>query len=148
MKRKNILTVVLGIGNRLRGDDGAGSIIADLVKNKNKSLISIDSGTTPENHIGKIVKINPDRVILIDTANFNGKPGEYKIIKEEDIDYRGFSTHTLPISMIVEQLKLAGIKDISLIGIQPENTTFGHSISCTVDKAITEISTDILKGNI
>lgn len=140
--------VVLGIGNRLRNDDAAGSVVAELLKNTDAGIISIDSETTPENWTGKIARINPEKVIIIDTANFNGKPGEIRVLREDQIDYYGFSTHTLPISFVIDDLKSRCSAEIILLGIQPKNTDFGEHISPEVKKSIHLIKKIILERKV
>jgi len=148
MEKHRSKTVVLGIGNRLRKDDAAGSIVAELLKDKDTDILAIDSETTPENWTGKIARMNPEKIIIVDTANFNGKPGDFRILRENQIDWYGFSTHTLPISFVIEDLKSRCSAEITLLGIQPKNTDFGEDISPEVKKSIHIIKEMILDKKI
>ena len=66
--------VILGIGNTLRSDDGAGSILASRIRDKAPYIV-YDCGASPENYLGKIVQDKPDTVLIIDAADFGAKPG-------------------------------------------------------------------------
>ena len=61
--------VILGIGNTFRGDDGIGSLLAQRLKDK-VSFIVYDSGPSPENYLGKIIKDKPDNIIIVDAVDF------------------------------------------------------------------------------
>jgi len=43
-----------------------------------------DSGPSPENYLGKIIKDKPDNIVIIDTVDFGGKPGEFLEIEAGD----------------------------------------------------------------
>ena len=49
-------TVVLGVGNTLKGDDGVGPLVCERLAGKISATV-IDAGTVPENHIGPIAKV-------------------------------------------------------------------------------------------
>lgn len=50
--------------------------------------------------------------------------GEVKIIKEDEIINYSFSTHTLPLSIIVKYLKKFINAEIIILGIQPKIIDF------------------------
>jgi len=141
---------VMGIGSDLRGDDIAGLVVADeLVRRrplelKNK-LSVIYASTAPENFTGEIKKINPSYLVIVDCAELGLEPGEVKIINETDIGGVSFSTHSLPISIIIDYLK----RDIDfktiIIGIQPTDTSFGAELSNKVLKACDLVCESIIK---
>ena len=57
-KLKNRLqgkALIVGIGNRLRGDDGVGPEIINRLSSPLPHLLLFDVGETPENYLGKIV---------------------------------------------------------------------------------------------
>jgi len=72
--------IILGIGNTLRSDDGAGSILANRIKDK-VPFIVFDVGISPENYLDKIIKERPDTILIIDTGDFGGKPGELRVVE-------------------------------------------------------------------
>ncbi|MEO0076678.1 MAG: hydrogenase 3 maturation endopeptidase HyCI [candidate division WOR-3 bacterium] len=139
--------VIVGVGNRLRGDDSIGSLIAETLsrqyqinqdKFQDKKIIIIDAETTPENFIDKIVQAKPSWVIFIDACNFGGKPGEFKLFEENEIKelaYGLLSTHTLPLTLTIELIKKQHNCRVSLLAIQPKQLTFGEGLSLEVSAA-------------
>jgi len=123
--------VVLGVGNRLRGDDAIGSLVTDKL-GKFEGLMVIDCATTPENYIEPVVRLAPERILIVDACDFGGKPGEFRLFEREDIERLAaglLSTHTLPLSMTVALLEQQLKTRIQLLGVQPERIDFGEKLS-------------------
>lgn len=129
--------VILGIGNELKGDDGIGPIIAKKFK-QDSNLLSI-STDVPENWIQKIIDFSPDILIIIDCADFQGKPGDIKIIPKNKIMDFSLSTHTLSIPAIVSAVLSKISCKIFLIGVQPRQRFFNTGITREVKKAVPNI---------
>ncbi len=145
---KNILKgkiVVVGVGTILRGDDGLGPVLIERIK-ENVGAMCVDAGNAPENYVGKIAKLKPDTVLIIDAVHLDLKPGEYKILRKDDITKSGFTTHNLSPNMFIEYLEKETNADIYILGIQPENTSFGEEISKNVRKKLEELSELIIKS--
>ncbi len=142
-KRLKGKIVVVGIGNPLRGDDGAGPALICQLKSgtqKTNPLIElIDAGEVPENYLSKIATLKPDTVVLVDAADFDAPPGTMKIISPQDIPERGFSTHTASLKLTIQYLKSETDADIFLLGIQPRSIQLGEGISAPVKKTIDKI---------
>ena len=62
-------TVIVGMGNPLRGDDGFGPALIERLRGK-VSATCIDAGIAPENYVGRIVKETPDTILLVDVASW------------------------------------------------------------------------------
>ncbi|MCM8781869.1 MAG: hydrogenase 3 maturation endopeptidase HyCI, partial [Candidatus Omnitrophica bacterium] len=121
--------VILGIGNTLRNDDGAGSLLAARLKDKVPYTV-YDAGEGPENYLGKIVRDEPDNIIIIDAVDFDAEPGEFRVIEAEDIKTANlFSTHNASISLTINYLQNNLKADIIILIIQPKNIGFGENLS-------------------
>ncbi|MEO0072724.1 MAG: hydrogenase 3 maturation endopeptidase HyCI [candidate division WOR-3 bacterium] len=145
------MVIILGIGNRLRGDDGVGSIIAEeLKKYERENFIVYDCETTPENYIEKVISGNPRWIIFIDACNFNAPAGTFKIFEETEISQitsKVISTHTLPITVLIALIKRSLPKArISLIGVQPKRLNFCNKLSNELNKTKAKIIDFILKN--
>jgi hydrogenase 3 maturation protease len=139
--------VILGVGNRFRGDDAIGSLVASELSAmlqassfifQDNNIVIYDTETTPENFIDKVVEAKPDWVIFIDACNFRGEPGEFKLFEEDEISeisYGLLSTHTLPLTLTIELIKKQHNCRISLLGIQPKQLTMGQELSPEVLQA-------------
>jgi len=140
MELKNLLhgnVVILGVGNELRGDDGVGVYIAKKLKGRK----AINAGVAPENFVGKIKKMKPERIVIFDALDFGGKPGEIKIIDARKTEGLRVSTHSLPLSFFCG---LFGRTEIYIVGIQPRNREFGGRIDLEVKRT----ADDLIKGRI
>ncbi len=116
-------TAIMGIGNPLRGDDSAGHILARRLKDKIKALV-VDCEAVPENATRWIVNARPKTVIFIDAADWKGKPGDIKIIAENEIQDTSFSTHNSSLKLVMDYLRKEISAEIIIIGIQRENLDF------------------------
>jgi hydrogenase 3 maturation protease len=135
--------VFVGVGNVLRGDDGFGpALIAKL--NNATNVVCIDAGSAPENYLGKITKKDPDTVIIADATEMDSRPGEFNILKKEEILRSGFTTHDLSPNMFIEYLENETNADIYMLAVQPENVSFGEGVSESVSRAIERI-VDLVK---
>ena len=144
---KNILkgkVVIVGIGNIIRGDDGFGPKLIEKIK-KSVQAVCLDAGTAPENYLGKIIKENPDTVLIIDAVDLGKSPGEYEILKGEDIVKCGFTTHDISPVMFIEYLTKETIASIYMLGVQPQNIDLGFEISPKLKEILNEVSGKILE---
>jgi hydrogenase 3 maturation protease len=133
-----VKNIILGVGNRVRGDDAVGSLVIEELKGID-GLTAIDCGTTPENYIEPVVALKPERILLVDACSYGGKPGEFRQFEREDIDRlsAGFlSTHTLPLTMTITMLEQQVKAKIQLLGVQPATIQFGEGLTAPVAAAL------------
>ena len=135
------MVVVCAVGNPWRGDDGAGIEVAKRLEDKYKVLYC---ESNPENYIDEVKKLKPDKLIIVDAADFLGEPGEFKKISPEEIDRHTISTHTIPISLFVELVK-ESCGEIEIWGIQAKNTDFGNSLSIEIMEGVERLA-KLLRG--
>ena len=148
--------VIVGIGNILRGDDGAGPELIKSLKFKvrsseknhelstpNHQLCLIDTGSVPENFLQKIVGERPDVILLVDTINLGKPAGSVEIIKAENLKEESFSTHNASLKLTIAYLKKETGTDLFLLGLQPKNIGFGQKISPEVEESVKKIAKEI-----
>lgn len=131
--------VIVGIGNILRGDDGFGPALISRLQGKLKALC-IDAGTAPENYTGKIVKGNPNTILLVDALHLDKNAGEFELLKKEDIVKVGFTTHDISPNMFIEYLEKNTAANIYMLGVQPKSVSFGEEMSDEVKGALEQIT--------
>ena len=148
-------TIVLGIGNRLGGDDAAGTYVVDMVNRRWQTakallpaeIMAIDVGTAPESYTSVIRQHRPDLLILVDAADMGLPPGALRTITPEKISVLSFSTHHMPVSMFTSYVEeFCG--NVLLVGVQPERTETGERISKAVRKSVKKLAEAILEGRI
>lgn len=131
--------VILGIGNTLQSDDGVGSILACRIKDK-VPFIVYDSGSSPENYLGRIIKDKPDDIVLIDAVDFSAKPGEFNIFEGSDIEtVNFFSTHDASISLAINYLQNNLKVDIIVLAVQPKTVKFGDNLTPEVSQTLEKL---------
>lgn len=133
--------VICAIGNPYRGDDGAGIEVAKLLEDTYTVLYC---EANPENYIDDIKELKPDKLIIVDAAEFLGAPGEFKKISPNEMDRHTISTHTLPVSLFVELVK-DYCKKIEVWGVQAKDTTFGQHLSPEVKNGTKKLA-ELLGG--
>mgnify|MGYP003880324121 CR=1 FL=1 len=131
--------IILGIGNDMRGDDGAGVFFIEKLSKckipKNVRLLSC--GTTPENFTSVIVREKPSHMIIVDCVELSKEPGTVAIIDEDKILNFTYSTHKLPLTLFLKYLRNSlPILKVLIIGIQPESVEFGKGLSPKVRSSI------------
>ena len=130
---------VVGVGQRLRGDDGAGPAVARrLAALAGASLRVVDAGHAPENCLGPIVRFGPDAILFIDAARGGLAPGELTWLQPDEADGRGGSTHTLSLEMLAGYLSAETGAAVHVLGIEPGEMAFGEGLSPAVEEAVTQ----------
>jgi hydrogenase 3 maturation protease len=137
--------ILLGIGNPLNGDDGAGIWVAGQFRKD--GWVSLSCGTAPENFTGVIRKTRPDCLVLVDAAAMGISPGEFRIIPRHKIADVSIGTHQLPLSMLIDFLADSASR-IVLIGIQPDRVAAGEEISPRVWEGADRLVQELLAGRI
>ena len=146
--------VILGIGNTLKLDDGAGvEVVRKLeilntkyeTNSKFQILKYLDGGSAPENLTGEIKKSKPDTLVIVDAVDFKGQPGEVRVIPEERVSDAGFTTHNMSMRTYINFLRedLPQLK-VVIVGIQPKTVAFGEGLSPEVEKGVEEICTSFI----
>jgi hydrogenase 3 maturation protease len=128
-------TLIIGIGQILKGDDGIGPLIVEKLSGKISADI-IEAGTVPENYIQPIVKKAPQNLLIIDAIDFAAEPGTIKLFLPEQLSSAAFSTHTLSPRLFIDLIKDQIEVNVYLVGIQPAQLEFGRSLSEPVNIAL------------
>lgn len=134
-RTQNKKVLILGIGNRLRGDDAVGSILAERLTKKLDVPI-IDAGDVPENYLGPIEASGADLVLVLDAADLGASPGDLSLIEMSQLKDMGISTHTANLSLVFRVIPKDRRPDALLVAIQPEQTETGQGLSRSVDIAM------------
>ena len=139
-KLRGSRTLIVGIGNILKGDDGAGPILCEQLRRKGTCAEIIDVGTVPENYIQPIVEKAPHNLLIIDAMDFGASPGTISIFKPEQLSSVVTSTHTLSPHFFAEMVCNNIKVDVYFVGIQPAQIGLGQTVSDRVDQAIQQLS--------
>ncbi len=133
-------TVVVGVGNSLRGDDGLGPALVARVRDR-CSAQCLDAGPVPENYAGPIVRANPDTVLFVDAADLGLTPGSWSILSRDALAESGLTTHTVSLGTFIDFLKTQMQGEVYVLAVQPETLEFGAELSPAVCATV-----DLLAG--
>lgn len=140
-------TLVLGLGNPLRGDDGIGAaVIERLQQQDTPPHVTLLDGGTPGLETILLLQDYP-RVIIIDAADMQRRAGEWAVFAREDVLLRSGDLHqrvTVHYADLSEALTLGEAMnllpdEITIIGIQPLSTGWEIGLSAPVSAAIDEV---------
>ena len=141
MERK---TLVLGLGNTLLGDEGAGVYAVRALQEQYADRADVeflDGGTLSFTLAGPIE--DADSLIVIDATQLKASPGTVRVFESEDMDRflgsnRKSSVHEVCLMdlMAIARLVEALPARRALIGIQPEYLDWSDAPTPTVARAI------------
>jgi len=134
--------LIVGVGNELGCDDAAGVQLARTVKrefSRSKRMSAVEAGTTPENFTSIIRRFRPSHVLIVDAAKMGMPPGSLRILERNEITGFDFSTHSLPLSILIDYLEKSSRATVIVVGIEPLNVGFGKKLSKPVLGSIADL---------
>jgi hydrogenase 3 maturation protease len=137
--------VVLGVGNRLSRDDGAGPVVACRMRDE-PGWTAIDCGTALENVAGLVSRAHPDLVVVVDAARMDLPPGSVRRVPRLRTDCMLASTHGLPLSFTLD--RIVSSARVVLIGIEPCELSFGEELSAPVREAVDRLVSALREGRL
>lgn len=128
-------TMIIGIGNDMRADDGVGCWIARQLMGKT-SIPVIDAGEIPESYLDKIRSYQPDCVLLIDAVDMGAEAGSIAVLDSSKLpEVLPISTHRLSVKLLADYIAHEVGAQVLLLGIQPKTIEFGAPMSEEVREA-------------
>lgn len=136
---------VLCVGSELRGDDRAGLLVARLLSERctiaeHPNQVKVFLGATaPENLTGEIRRYSPSHLIMIDAVDSGKPPGSIEVINSESISGVSFSTHLMPLGILIDYLRQAINCNVVIVGIQPKTLEFDALLSPEVESSVRKL---------
>jgi len=131
--------LILGVGNRLRGDDAVGPLLIDRLRGK-VDIPLIDAGDVPENYLGPIEESNANLVLVIDAAEMGTNVGDVALFDIEQVQGKSVSTHTANLGLLFKVIPPEKRPQVIVLGIQPGNMELGQELSEPVRGTIVSIA--------
>lgn len=135
--------LVLGVGNIIRKDDGIGpKVIEELKKQGRLNVDLVDGGTDGLALLDLIADY--DKAIIIDAIDMRLAPGTIKQFSPADakinITHDALSTHGFGLAEVIKFMEELNITtELTIIGVQPEDITFGEGLTEKIQPALGEI---------
>lgn len=133
---------ICGVGNALRGDDGVGPAVMEeleKVHSDNSDVLILDVQANPENFLKRIEGFSPEKMIIVDSVEMGGYPGEVRQIDYHTIKKQALSTHKLPMTLFIDFLQRKMKFRLLFIGVQPKNIGFNQRMSGPVKRSIPDL---------
>ena len=141
------MIVVLGVGNFLHGDDGAGpAVAAGVAALELPGVAAYDCGTAPENFTGVVRRAGPDLLVIVDAAEMGLLAGSVRRIPLERICDTAIGTHMLALSHLVQFLADAAGR-IVVVGVQPACMGGREGLSAAVEEGVAEVVRCVREGD-
>jgi len=130
--------VVVGVGNPLRCDDGAGSTLARRLKPLLPDT-TFDCQTAPENFTGPIAQTKPHTVVIVDSSDWGAPAGTVRVLDPSEVAETSASTHALSLRHFARTVSDRTGCSIIVLAIQVGDASFGESLSPPVEAAVTDL---------
>jgi hydrogenase 3 maturation protease len=126
---------LIGVGNRSRGDDAAGSLLAGRLRARGIDR-AFDGGAAPENYCERVASLAPRTVFIADAACFGGEPGEVRLLDPRSLGAGGLSTHGISLRPLAAWLEERCGCRVFVVGIEPSGAGDGEALSPPVRRAV------------
>jgi len=127
--------LILGVGNPLRGDDGAGPYLIKQLKGRVDATL-LNGEEEPENYLDQIAGMKPDGILIVDSVDLRAKPGSVALLDENQIERRSLFTHHASLKLFIECVKGETGAEVLVLGIQPKSIEIGQAISNEVKESL------------
>ncbi len=135
---------VVGIGNSLLTDDGAGIHTLERFAeiNTNNDVFCLDGGTVGLALLDRLADL--DGLVALDAMKLGYRPGTVTVLEGEAMDVhlrnQHGSVHEVGLSDLMDALRLRGDlpENRALIGIEPEDMDWGTEPTAAVAGALPE----------
>lgn len=132
-------TVVIGIGNTLMSDDGAGVRVLEHLDDlpEHVAVVALATGG-----ITLLYHLEPYRkVILTDAVDFGGEPGEIRVFTPDEVSSIktvGYSLHDLDMLDVLALARKLGThpETVVIAAVQPASLAMKEGLSEAVEQAL------------
>lgn len=146
-------TLIIGVGNADRGDDGAGLATVKLLRER----LNPDHGTRVIEHWGESTSLVDamdrwDRVLIIDAARSSDAPGSHRVFEVGQTalpsDLADMSSHGFGVPQAIELARALGTLPVRCRVYAIEGVTFeaGAPLSDVVQEAVVAVALEIMQS--
>ncbi|MBC7362753.1 MAG: hydrogenase maturation protease [Candidatus Aminicenantes bacterium] len=140
-------TCFVGIGNKMRGDDGFGPYVIERLRENavfpENQLLTVED--VPENYAFPISRQEVSNVVFLDAVILNAPAGTVifgPLAEFEEIGQIA-STHKLSLRLTARVIEETG-KKVFLLGVVPSSLEFGQELSSEI-KDVSDEVVDLIK---
>lgn len=142
---------VIGIGNPLRGDDGIGPAVVDMLAREGlpDGVELIDGGEAGLGLVGLME--GAVRVVLIDAAEMGADPGAFRVFRLDEAlvnaEMSGCSIHNARAGAAIQMANALGClpPEVTVVGVQPGQMGWGMTFSPEVSRILRRVVEVVLE---
>lgn len=127
--------LVVGIGNPLRGDDGAGLVLGRAVAARTGNPY-LECEHVPENYLAEMRSSQAATIMFVDAADMAAAAGEIRLLDRHELSGCNISTHNCSLSLLADLLAEQCDKRVLLLAVQPASLAWGRPLTPQVAEAI------------
>lgn len=137
---------VVGIGDELSPVDRPGVLAARRIEALHLPGTRVFlAGTVPESMTGPVKSFRPDHIILLDAAEMGRPPGTVAVLDPGTVRASLFSSHALPLPVVMDYLKTETGATVILLGIQPDLTKVHDDLPAAEDDLVAGAMKDLAR---
>jgi hydrogenase maturation protease len=144
-------TLILGLGNPLRGDDGVGPRVVEELTRRSlpEGVTALDGGTGGLDLLRLMERSK--RVVIVDAADVGREPGQYVRFTPDQVRLTGASsTLSLHHAGLSEVLTLADalgldLPEMVIFGVQPAEIGWNEGLSPAVAATLSALADAVLE---
>lgn len=154
MSKQSSATIVLALGNTLRGDDGIAYHVLEHLRGYPlpEHVTLMDGGTAGLEIV--LMLQNYQRAIIIDAAEMDQQPGTYRSFTPQEVRLASRDMHlrgTMHYAGLAEALSLGEAlgmlpEDILIFGVQPAQIDWQMGLSPDLEQVIPHVADAILQS--
>ena len=143
-------TLVLGLGNPLRGDDGIGPAVIKWLQARDlpSGVVAIDGGMRGLELVLTLADYR--RVLIVDAAEIGRAPGEWERFTPDLLRLKDGPLTSLHAAGLAEVLALSetlGVlpEEVVIFGVQPARLDWSPGLSAEAQGAVSEVGHALLQ---
>lgn len=134
-------TLILGLGNTLRRDDGLGPAVIEGLQSQKLANADVQVGGQDGLTLLESIREYP-RAIVIDAVDMGMPAGEVRIFAPGEVRVKSdsLSTHGFGLAEAMELMPMLDIQtELKIIGVQPESIEFGQGLGEKVSNSLGKV---------
>ena len=130
---------IVGVGNRLSGDDATGPMVIDA-RPSHAGGVWLDVGVAPENYLEHVARLRPDVILVVDAVDFGAGPGSSMLVDPLDLACCTCSTHSGSLDLPLRYWSVRPGAYVQVLAIQPGSIAPGRGLSPPVAAAVKSVA--------
>ncbi len=143
--------LLVGVGNRMRGDDGVGPEVAERVAALGIAGLAVATDTEPLDLLVRLPAAGddrhhgPDGLVVVDATAPRGQPGRVRVLPVAEPSAAGWSlqappvgSHALGLAEVVELARVLGLLPayVTVVGVEAGSVALGAGLSGPVRDSV------------